>query len=620
MQSLTRLLAAFAVVSGFAGAVAHGGAAGAGGGDGGVWFEDLAGIEPLLRIEPGITEDIPLIRHVADRLLHPDRPPPPLPEVLMADGERRPAADDREPRMLFISASDGRGSARVALGRGEGIVAAIDDAVAQLQSGPDRPIRWVRVDTVQEVAANREVALHRELAFDRTLVGVAFERHTGVALLPEELLSRELVDRRRFQPQRINDYIAARRPDAGGGDGGFELATEQQRTLHYFSTQGWYADGDRVHRLYRGHRQWDEDTPWAELHRSALETARLAGDYLLAHLGEDGRFNYIYFPATDRAHDSYSSLRHAGATEALVALHALSGEAEHLEAARRAIDYQLKHHIQPMQLRDRELWAVREGANIELGGAARLLSALAAYTQASSRRDYIEPMRKLADWLVVIQATDGRFRVHRQNARTGQVDREFQSAVYPGEAALALVRMHQVDPDDRWLGAARRAVDYLMQHRDVADGQPLAAHQMPHDVGQALALCELYRETGHTPYRDRAVTLAGAIMRSQQHNPMVIDHAGSFARPLSREAARRAQAICHVALMLADDGDDTETQQAVASLTASATAARRFIMPTSTGRNWRCTSTTPRAHSAACEITSTPPEYASTTTITRSWP
>ncbi len=549
---------------------------------GGLWFEDLAEVEPLLHVEPGVSEDIPLVRHIADRVLRPDEQPPPLPEILMADGVERPATEDSEPRIVFISVSDGQSPARVALGRGEGIMAAVEDALGQLSRDAlgDAAV-WVRVDFVQEVAANREVAMNRELAFEPSLVGVAFERETGAAFLPDEMLTRGLVEEARFHPDRIVAWFEARQQRLGREGGRFSLEPQQRRTIHYFSTQGWFADREHVHRLYRGHRQWGEDLSLEALHGAAVETAQLAGAYVLANLDDRGRFNYVHFPAVDEVHDSYSSLRHAGTIEALAALHGLTGDNRYLEAAKDAIDYHLEHFIQPMQFRERVLWAVREGEHIELGGNARLLKSLVAYTEASGDRQYMEQMRKLAHWLVATQGNDGRFRVHRQHAQTGQLVRDFQSSVYPGEAALALVRMHDVDEDDRWLGAARRAVDYLMQHRDVADDRPLPVHRLPHDVGQALALCELYRKTGQEAYRDRAVMLAGAMMRTQQHSPMAVDHEGAFAVPLAREAGRRVRVVATLAMTLqtrSGGHDDAELRQAINSLAASSMAGSRFVM------------------------------------------
>ena len=97
-------------------------------------------------------------------------------------------AKDRQPRIVFLSISNGPEACDVALGDGEGLKAAIIKATRRLSS-----IRTVsryvpshiKLDIVRDVQTYRSVDLSRPLAFDTSFRGLAFARPTEIAFIPE---------------------------------------------------------------------------------------------------------------------------------------------------------------------------------------------------------------------------------------------------------------------------------------------------------------------------------------------------------------------------------------------------------------------------------------------------
>ena len=65
---------------------------------------------------------------------------------------------------------------------------------------------------------------------------------------------------------------------------------------------------------------------------------------------------------------------------------------------------------------------------------------------------------------------------------------DFISDYYPGEALYALMKLYRSDGNRRWLEAARRGVDWIIQVRD-ADK---SIGQLTHDHWLMYALRELY--------------------------------------------------------------------------------------------------------------------------------
>ena len=91
--------------------------------------------------------------------------------------------------------------------------------------------------------------------------------------------------------------------------------------------------------------------------------------------------------------------------------------------------------------------------------------ALAEYRRATGDPRYDDLARRLAEWILFMQRSDGSF-AHLYDIRQARKNEELQLLYFSGEAALAMARMYLVVGDKRYIDAARRALDNLIDWYD----------------------------------------------------------------------------------------------------------------------------------------------------------
>ena len=493
-----------------------------------LWFEDLAGAEPL---SAAARED--LARHLIALALDPAQRAGPPPASL---------AGDREPRMVFLSLGDGVTRARVLRAAGRGAADAERRLRAELVSLADGGLepRTARVDLVTEVR-HRKVDPGRPLTLPRSLWGLAFEREVGLAFLADEVVTHTLINsdgKLRLRNVRKRPEAAAKRPQLE------RLEKAREVALYRFKTAAYFSDGGEPAPLYRGHRSFADPGPEELLHH-----AELGGRYLTRAVGPGGRFVYAYLPKTDEVKDKYNALRHCGTIYSMLELYAVTGEGELRAAAERAIGYLRRELLRRCRVGDVETACVVDGGEVKLGGNALAIIALAQHAAVTGDRRYLKLIDDLGRWIVLTQGGDGEFLVHKQSHPGGEVS-DFVSGYYPGEALLALVR--RPEPDPAWLDAAERGARWLIEVRD----RDLPASALNHDHWLLYALNELHRLRPDPAYPEHAWRITGAILsRQRRRSPEHPDWLGSYYDPpRSTPTATRSEGLGAAYLLMRDAG------------------------------------------------------------------
>jgi hypothetical protein len=303
--------------------------------------------------------------------------------------------------------------------------------------------------------------------------------------------------------------------------------------------------GEQAHRLYRVHPY-----QMAALEPDLLlERIVWAADHLTYTVDAAGRVRYLYDPRVGEEEPGYNLLRHAGTTYSLIQAYQRLGEPQYLAAADRAIQYLMEN-----TRRDRrqgpygggEALYVLEGDTIKLGGAGLALLMLVEHMDATGSREHLADAQAFARFLVAMQRTDGEFIYHAPIDPKGEPEAK-DSAYYPGEAILGLMRLYALDSDPLWLDTAKRGADWLIRVRDAGK----TPENLANDHWLMIGLSYLVRETSSSLYIEHSLALARAVAVEQErttaHSDAYIDYRGGYYDPpRSTPAATRGEGLVAV--------------------------------------------------------------------------
>lgn len=220
----------------------------------------------------------------------------------------------------------------------------------------------------------------------------------------------------------------------------------------------------------------------------------LAATYLKKNVKDSGRFVYkrdLVGNETDSLR--YNFLRHAG-TLYVMALYEKSAEDLHLslylsENIRKSAQYLINCCLDSVDgqsnllaLWSRPLLTGKPHAPLQakLGGTGLALAALIQVEEVIPGTIEIQMLREMGNFLLFMQNYDGSFVSKYYPDSDVPKSTAWQSLYYPGEAALGLIMLYEIDSDLRWLEAAIDSLRYLARKREnqkhvEADHWPLLA-------------------------------------------------------------------------------------------------------------------------------------------------
>ena len=205
-------------------------------------------------------------------------------------------------------------------------------------------------------------------------------------------------------------------------------------------------------------------------------------DYLVRTTDDEGKFSYIVnidpeVPATDE----YNVVRHAGT------MYGLGMYLERYEADHEIVRATLKRHgaflrkqIEPLEgeqdmlaiWSDPSVTGVEGPRRAELGSAALGLIGLTCVEREAPGSVPREELTGLANFILFMQKEDGDFHARYIPDAGGKLYVP-RLLYYPGESALALILLYEVDGNQRWLEAAARSLAFMSRQRNERGDPPL---------------------------------------------------------------------------------------------------------------------------------------------------
>ncbi len=423
---------------------------------------------------------------------------------------------DTKPAMVFLHAGDAQKTSKGVMGRGKGLVGAIQDAVALL--GPwirsNDDLAYLRLEWVMEVHGQESMSSKKRFAgkwFNEEAYGLAFDAKSGVVVLHDELTAFELVkSSRKVNMKRLKSLLSERHRSNNYGKKAPMPATSGKEGPSFkpwvFKSQVFVSFDEGTRELING------NIVIAQPGVKDMERANtLAGKFFTRHIMEDGKILYVWRPNQRKASRKFNMLRHAGSIYAMSQIYQESKDPELLKTIQSAIGFVLRH-LAPFMGRDDALCVAVNGS-VKLGGGGLALVALSTYTRATGDRTHLPVMRKIAAYLISEQREDGSFLSKRKYPSFKETS--FVSGYYPGETILGLTMLYELDPDPRWIDTADKGLDYLVNNRD----KGIAISNLTHDHWLVIGM-ERFAKIRHNPgYIEHAFNIVKSMLRRQRKMP-----------------------------------------------------------------------------------------------------
>lgn len=377
------------------------------------------------------------------------------------DNELSGEIEDGLPKSaVFISISNGDERARVFTGTGADKQAAWDDAYNEAhafveENGYD--CLWVKADlmgeakTLSSLEFPTELHHYRENFFRK---GIAFDRNFDTALLEAELNGAKILD---YDTECINTTYLRNYLNKAGRTPIVSLPDE----YIVFNCVGWICDeNSKVYELRSddanyGRRKIDlVDKDYAAM------VVNNASSFLIDQVNDDGSFVYGMYPRFDREIDSYNIVRHASTLWSLVCQYRMTGNDELVSVIDKAIDYMIDTSI--ITPDDDIAYLVETKSDeIKLGGCGVAVVALTEYMDAFGSDKYKDVAVKLGNGILTMLNEETGEYYHVLNGDCSRKE-QFRVIYYDGEATFALCRLYSLTGDEKWLNAAKAAVEHFI--------------------------------------------------------------------------------------------------------------------------------------------------------------
>ena len=199
------------------------------------------------------------------------------------------------------------------------------------------------------------------------------------------------------------------------------------------------------------------------------EEINLSMKYLADKTLPSGRFVYNANINPNIKYDDvqYNALRHAGTLYSMYLCEKYLNNYSLRDKRYLASKYFIENYVKPLKDGMYAVVSKPEEENLKeptakLGGTGLALIGL-SNLYPEGKID-LEILRGLGNFVLYMQKEDGSF-YSKYNVNKKEKDEKFVSLYYPGEAALGLLYLNEVDPQDKWVSSAKKALLYLAASR-----------------------------------------------------------------------------------------------------------------------------------------------------------
>ena len=206
----------------------------------------------------------------------------------------------------------------------------------------------------------------------------------------------------------------------------------------------------------------------------------LSVDYISRNTLENGRFKYRNNVNPEITYDNtiYNSLRHAGILYSLYQYEQLGFENKYHDLRVNASKYFINRYIKKIDKTKYTVLSMPEEEGIRIfiakSGAAGIALCALSNLYAEGTVD-IEMLQGLGEFILWMQNKDGNIYAYYDFDKK-EINKEAEAIYYPAEAAAGLMCLYEVDPQQKWLDGAKKAIFYLQRTQAQRNFDPIFDH------------------------------------------------------------------------------------------------------------------------------------------------
>lgn len=362
--------------------------------------------------------------------------------------------------VVFLSVCSGEERAKVFTGTGVDRKAAWLSAYDQAKSFIEEEnynAVWLKADLMSEAKTYDTVEFSTELHHYRPeffRYGIAFDKNFETALLEAELNGAKILD---YENECVDEsYLNTYLKKAGRS-----TLSSLPDSYVVFKCVGWMCDeNDEVYDLISDIDDYGRRKVDTVDKEYAAELIKNASGFLIDQVKDDGSFVYGYYPRFDKNIDNYNIVRHASTLWSLVCQYRMTGNEELVPVIDKAVDYMVENAI--VERNDEISYLYEEKSDeIKLGGCGVAVVALTEYMDAFGSDKYKDLAVKLGNGILTMLDQDSGEYYHVLDGEFIKKE-QFRTVYYDGEATFALCRLYSLTSDEKWLNAAKSAVEHFI--------------------------------------------------------------------------------------------------------------------------------------------------------------
>ena len=229
----------------------------------------------------------------------------------------------------------------------------------------------------------------------------------------------------------------------------------------------------------------------------------LSMNYINRNILEDGRFQYRknIDPEITYNNNIYNSLRHAGTLYSMYMYEQYGLVQKYKEARIKSSKYFIERYVKKLGKDKYIVLSIPEEEQIKFPIAKSGAAGVALCALSNLYKDNeidLEIIQGLGNFLLALQNEDGNIYAY-YDLKAKTINKEAEAVFYPGEAAAGLMYLYEVDPQQKWLDAAKKTVLYLAKSRKALEAE------IPFDHWSVLTIEKLLQNNLVTP--EEKVTL-----------------------------------------------------------------------------------------------------------------